>query len=402
MAILKNFHQSRIPPLTESLRQKHSHRTWVEIDAQALHSNVQTLRTFFSPGTKFLAVVKANAYGHGLAEVAHELGHDVDWFGVDSLDEALTLRALHVLNPILILGYTLRERLDEVVAADLSQTVYDTQTLRALGAAAMEQGNNARVHLKIETGTTRQGAWPEDFEEIFKTLRAVPQVTLEGVSTHLANVEDTADPRYMRQQISRFNEAVRMVAQAGFSGFIKHVGASAAAILYPESHFDLVRVGIALYGLWPSQGVRDSVIQKPHSRMLLPVLSWKTRIAQIKRVPMHTPVSYGLTERLTRDSIVAVLPIGYADGFDRRLSKAGEVLIRGKKAKVLGRVCMNMVMVDATDIPAVQAEDEVVLIGSHGTEQLGAEDLAEKIGTINYEVVSRINPRLARIVVGNR
>src|SRR3989344_7782780 len=401
MAILKNFHQSRIPPLTESLRQKHSHRTWVEIDARALHSNIQTLRALLSPVTKFLAVVKANAYGHGLVEVAHVLRHDVDWFGVDSLDESLTLRAMHVSNPILILGYTLRERLDEVVAADLSQTVYDTETIRVVGAAAMEQGNNARVHLKIETGTTRQGVWREGLEEIFKSLRAMPQVTLEGVSSHLANVEDTADQKYMRQQLSRFSEAVHMVAHAGFSRFIKHVGASAAAILYPESHFDLVRVGIALYGLWPSESVRDNAIKKPHRFMLLPALSWKTRIAQIKRVPMHTSVSYGLTERLTRDSIVAVLQVGYADGFDRRLSKAGEVLIRGKKAKVLGRVCMNMVMVDATDIPAVQAEDEVVLIGSHGTEQLGAEDLAEKIGTINYEVVSRINPRLARIVVGN-
>src|SRR3989344_5080926 len=375
------------------------HRTWVEIDRDALRHNVRELKKLLSPSTRFLAVVKANAYGHGLSEVAQLLADEAEWFGVDSVDEGLMLREKGVAAPILVLGWTPEDLLANIVRAGLRQVVYDHDTMLGLAAAGLEQRKPAKIHIKVETGTTRQGMWPEEVSKILNAARTSSWIVPEGIATHLANVEDTHDRSYFRAQLSEFKRALNESAKAGFPNLIRHVAASAAALLHPETHFDLVRVGIALYGIWPSPEVAKAAEIHGKELHLKPVLSWKTRIAQVKNVPLGTPVGYGLSEKVNRDSRIAVLPVGYFDGYDRALSRAGEVLIRGLRAKVLGRVCMNMIMVDVTQITAAKMGDEAVLIGEQAQDEISADMLAEKLGTIPYEVLSRINPLLPRVLI---
>jgi alanine racemase len=224
-------------------------------------------------------------------------------------------------------------------------------------------------------------------------------VALEGVSTHFADIEDTTDQSYARKQLSRFRDGLEMLEGAGLPPSLRLTAASAGTILHPEARFDLVRAGIALYGLWPSAETEAAAIDADLKIDLQPVLAWKAVIAQVKELPTGTPVSYGLTERLKRPSRIAVLPVGYFDGLDRGLSSIGKVLVRGRRAKVLGRVCMNMCVVDVTDIPGACAGDEAVIIGRQGREIVSAEGLADAVGTINYEIVARLNPLLPRRLV---
>ena len=215
-----------------------------------------------------------------------------------------------------------------------------------------------------------------------------------GASTHYANIEDTTDASYAKSQLRRFEEEITLLHREGIDPPFLHTACSAAAILFPKTHFNLARIGISMYGLWPSKET-----QKEGGIVLTPALAWKTIIAQIKTVPKGASVSYGLTERTTRASTLAILPIGYWDGYDRGLSSIGHVLIRGHICKIIGRVCMNMCVVDVTDLPHVHVEDEVVLLGRQGAEEISAQDIASKLGTIHYEVVTRINPTVTRKVV---
>lgn len=346
-----------------------------------------------------MAVVKANAYGHGTAQVAKALvKSDADWFGVDSLREAEALRAAGAKKPILILGYTPLSDMKAAVRHGFSITIYNPESLRAASRAA-STARKAKVHIKIETGTSRQGVTDADLVKFAKLLKAARNVTVEGISTHYANIEDTTDSLYAMSQLTRFEEARAVLARNGVAPELSHTASSAAAILFPQTHFSMVRTGIALYGLWPSKETRISAAAGGRKLALTPALSWKSVVAQVKSLAEGTPVSYGLTEKVTRDSKVAVVPVGYWDGYDRKLSSVGHVLIRGRLAKVLGRVCMNMFVVDVTDIPGVTLEDEVVLIGAQGKQVLSAEEVGAGAGTINYEIVTRINPTLPRILV---
>ncbi|OGL72324.1 alanine racemase [Candidatus Uhrbacteria bacterium RIFCSPHIGHO2_02_FULL_57_19] len=370
-------------------------KTWVEISKTSLLHNVGEFRRILGPATKLMAVIKSNAYGHGFRETAGILADRTDWFGVDNVDEGIAIRKNGIRKPILILGYTPLDRLRDAIRNDLRMTVYNQQTIKAL--SSIRGARPARVHIKIESGTTRQGVDGGELIKLAKLAKGSRGVEIEGISTHFANIEDTTDHGYASDQLRRFKRAADALRALGIDPRIKHTACSAAAILFPETHFNLARVGIGLYGLWPSKETRVSA-QKTKLD-LQPALTWKTIIAQIKRVGRGTPISYGLTERVTRDSTVAVLPIGYWDGYDRKLSSVGSVLIRGRRAKILGRVCMNMMMADITDIPAVRLEDEAVLIGRQEREVIAAEDLASKIGTVNYEVITRINPTMPRIVI---
>jgi len=375
------------------------HRTWVEIDRNALRHNVQALKSLLTPSTRFLAVVKANAYGHGLREVAQTLKDDVEWFGVDSVDEGLALREAGIASPVLVMGWTPQDRLKDAVEAGLRHIVYDTDTIAGLAASGLSKNKSTKIHIKIETGTTRQGIWPDDIGRLLALVQKSRHIVPEGIATHLANVEDTHDRSYLEQQLGEFQRAISESARAGFPNLLRHTAASAAAILHPKTHFDLVRIGIALYGIWPSPEVARALQAQGKELMLKPALSWKTRVAQVKNIPKGTPVGYGLSETVSQDSRVAVLPVGYFDGYDRALSRIGEVLIRGTRAKVLGRVCMNMVMVDVTRIPAAVAGDEAVLIGEQAQDEISADELARKLGTIPYEIISRINPLLPRVLL---
>jgi len=375
-------------------------RTWIEINEQALVSNVNTLRSLLNRECRFNAVVKANAYGHGLEKVVSVLRRSgIDAFAVDNVNEALIVRQMMSEALILVLGYTLDSQLEEAVTANLHLTVYDSLRINRLEEIASKKSTKAHVHLKIETGTSRQGVLISDLPKIIFALQNSPHVSIDGISTHFANIEDTKDSSYASQQLETFQTACEIINQANLSPTLIHCASSAATILYPDTHGTMVRNGIATYGLWPSEGVELATHKHQLGCSLTPVLSWKTRIAQVKSLPAGTPISYGLTERLKRNSRVAILPVGYSDGYDRRLSSVGETIVGGQRCKVLGRVCMNMMIIDVSNVPKVEREQEVILIGRSGRHEISAEYLADLSQTINYEIVSRINPTLPRILV---
>jgi alanine racemase len=375
-------------------------KTWIEINKENLIHNLSQFRKLVGEKVKIMGVVKANAYGHGLVEVAGVISDKVDWFGVDSLSEALKLREIGIKKPILVLGYTELSDLRAAVKNNISLTVYNKETIERLGKIQVPNPHlNPKIHIKIETGTSRQGVPENEILNFVKFIKNYPSIEIQGLSTHYANIEDTTDSSFAMEQLATFSCVADLLEKEGVHVPLRHTACSAATILFPETRYDLVRLGISMYGLWSSKETKAVAKNKNVDLDLKPVLTWKTIVAQVKSVKSGTPIGYGLTERVSRDSKIAVLPIGYFDGYDRKLSSIGNVLIHSKRCKVLGRVCMDMIIVDATDLPKVEVEDEVVLLGRQGREEVSAEELAQKIGTINYEVVTRINPLIQRILV---
>ncbi len=374
---------------------------WVEIDRSALKHNIFQFRSLIGKSRNMTVVVKSNAYGHGLLDVsclALEFG--ADWLGVNSLEEARAIRERGIDSPIILLGYVPLADLEEAVKYELRLTVYNPETIKELGKIASILKKNVLLHIKTETGVHRQGIKGNDLLAFFDSIGDYPYLKIEGLSMHFANIEDTTDHSFAQQQLEKFIEYVDLLEQNGIHIPVKHVACSAAAILFPETYFDMVRVGIGVYGLWPSKETYLSCLKEQREPVnIKPVLTWKTRVVQIKDVPEGAFIGYGCTYKTTRPTKLAVLPVGYYDGYDRHLSNASYVLIGGKRAPLRGRVAMNFITVDVTDIPGVQLEDEVVLIGQQGDERLSAEYLASLCGTINYEIVTRINPKIPRIVV---
>ena len=372
-------------------------KTWVEVSRRAIAGNMRSIADRVGDRVSLMAVVKSNAYGHGLEIMAKQaVAAGASWLGVDSLPEAIRARQSVAGTPLLILGYTPVDMAAEAAKRGFRLTVYDPRVLRAAARA----GKTVRIHVKLETGTTRQGVGERELLALLRAARALPRVVVEGLSTHYANIEDTTDHRYAARQLREFVRLATIAERAyGRPIPVKHTACSAAALLFPDTYFTLARIGIALYGLWPSRETQLSARERGVRVSLTPALTWKTIVAQVKDVPKGTPVSYGLTTRVTRRTKVAVIPVGYWDGFDRRNSSVGTVLVRGRRVPVLGRVCMNMTMIDVTDVPNVRAEDEVVLIGGQRKERVTAEEYAARMGSINYEAVTRINPTLPRVLV---
>lgn len=373
---------------------------WVEIDSQAFRHNVQEFKKRLGR-TELMAVIKANAYGHGLlviARLAKEAG--IRWFGVNNVEEGLALRQAGFDQAILILGYVPLSQAEAVVHYDLRTVVYNLENLKVLARAARQQKKKAFVHLKIETGTNRQGIPIKKLGIIFREIKKLPEIVVEGLSSHFANIEDTTDDVYPRYQLNNFLEAINWFKRQGVEIPVKHMSCTAAAMLFPETHFDLVRVGIGLYGLWPSRETLVSCRMRGQEPLKLkPVLSWRAKVAQVKSIARGACIGYGCTYRTTRPTKLAVIPVGYYDGYDRSLSNSAYVLIRGKRAQIRGRVCMNFIMADITDIPGVKLEDRVTLIGTDGKEKITADQLASLAGTISYEIVTRINPLIPRVIV---
>jgi len=374
---------------------------WVEVDAAALRNNVAEFKRRLGTGPRFGAVVKSNAYGHGMREVAPIVAEaGADWLCVNNVDEGVALRAVGTNLPILVMGYVPLDALRAVVENGLDPVVYNVETLEKLEVLAGAAGKRVGVHVKVETGTHRQGVLEKDVPSFVKRILASKVLGLAGVSTHFANIEDTTDHGFAESQIAAYSRILESIAAVGAWPILRHSACSAAVLLFNRTHLDLARVGISLYGLWPSKETYVSCLERGKPSLdLHPVLSWKTRIAQVKDVPDGGYVGYGLTWRATRPTKIAVLPVGYYEGFNRELSGLAHVLVRGKRAPVRGRVCMNMCMVDVTDIPSAALEDEVVLLGRQGDERITAEQLAAWCGTISYEVVSRIHPSLPRVVI---
>ncbi len=367
-------------------------RTWIEIDKKAIAENYKTFRKLAGVNCSLMAVVKSNAYGHGLivfSKAAEKQG--VDWFGADSIVEALALRKNGIKKPILVLGHTLPERINEAALANIGLTISNHIALRALGKL---KNNFPKIHLKIDTGMHRQGFYVENLPDVISFLKSkLPQVKIEGIYTHFAAAKNPAFPSNTSHQIEEFKKAASIVESAGFKP-IKHAAATSGAVAFPESHFDMVRIGIGLYGLWPSTEAKLAFSDKIK---LAPVLSWRTIIGEIKEVKKGGRVGYDFTEKLNRNSRIAILPVGYWHGYPRALSSVGRVLIGGKRAKVLGRVSMDMTAVDVTDINNAKVGDVVTLIGRDGKDRITAEELAELSGTINYELITRINPLIERV-----
>lgn len=374
---------------------------WVEIDRSALKHNIFQFRSLIGDSRKMTVVVKSNAYGHGLLEVsrlASEFG--ADWLGVNSLEEAGAIRESGIDRPIIVLGYVPLAKIEEAVKFDLRLTVYNSETIEELGKITSALKKNVCLHIKTETGVHRQGIKGEDLLPFIERIGNYPYLKIEGLSMHFANIEDTTDHSYAQSQLEKFKEYVDILGESSIEIPIKHVACSAATILFPKTFFDMVRVGVGIYGLWPSKETYLSCIQDKRVPVdIKPVLTWKTRVVQMKEVSEGAFIGYGCTYKTTRPTKLAVIPVGYYDGYDRLLSNASYVLIAGKRAPLRGRVAMNFITADVTDIPGVQLEDEVVLLGQQGHERISAEFLASLCGTINYEIVTRINPKIPRILV---
>ena len=373
--------------------------SWIEIDAARLRSNLDAFRSVTARETALMAVVKANAYGHGLETVAPIAAERADWLGVNCVDEALAITRLGIRKPVAILGHTPLGQLEEVARNGYRQVLYRLDVAAALDQSAARLGTTAKVHLKIETGTNRQGIALGQLPAFIDALAKMQALQVEGAYTHFANIEDTLDPSFAESQVQKFLEALAMLSRAGIRPALIHASATAGSLLYPDMDFTMVRVGIGTYGIWPSRETQLAARERGRRLAIAPVLTWKTRVAQVKDVKAGEYVGYGLTFRASRPMKLVVLPIGYYDGYDRKLSNAGHALIHGQTAAVVGRVAMNMTILDVTDIGA-ELDDEVVLIGRQGNAEIRVEELAEKIGTIPYEVVARINPLIPRVAFG--
>ena len=296
------------------------YKTWIEIDTKALKKNISEFRKIVNPKTKIMAVVKSNAYGHGIWDFAKASENLIDWFGVDSIAEGLRLRKEGITKPILVLGYTMPVRSEEAVKNNISLTVYNKDELKKLAP-------NLKIHLKIDTGMQRQGVYVEELENFIHVLKQT-KLNLEGIYTHFASAKDATYPFYTLNQIKEFKKAARILEKNGFKKFLQHTCATGGVILYKEAHFDMVRIGIGLYGYFPSKEIE---IQHTLGDFLIKpirILTWKTIIAQVKKIKKGNFIGYDLTEKMPRDGKMAVLPIGYWHGYDRKFSSVGEVLIK--------------------------------------------------------------------------
>lgn len=368
------------------------YRTWIEISKSAVENNYRAFRKIIKPHTKLMGVVKSNAYGHGLigfSKILNRLG--ADWFGVDSIMEADALRQAGIKKPILVLGSTLPENFSWAARKKIALTISSFENARILARKNLPLS----IHIKIETGLNRQGFLVRDLPKLVALLKPSKHLEVQGLYTHFAKAYYPKDKNYTVKQITKFLAGAARFHGAGYQPML-HAAATGGTLNFPEAHFDMVRIGIGLYGLWPTAETEATYAKKIR---FLPVLTWKTRINELKPAARGETVGYYRTERLKRNSKLAILPIGYWHGFDRRFSSRGQVLVRGKKARVMGRVSMDMSVVDVTDIPGAQVGDEAVLIGRQGGAQIGADDLAKTAQTINYEIVTRINPLIQKFYV---
>ncbi|PIX61841.1 alanine racemase [Candidatus Uhrbacteria bacterium CG_4_9_14_0_2_um_filter_41_50] len=378
----------------------HGAKTWVEISASAYKNNLNVLKSLLEHGVTFCAVVKAGAYGHGLAEIVGIAKYEgVDHFAVDNIDEAIQVRQLVPEAIIFILGYTVPERLKDVISGNFIQTVYQNETIQILGREATNQNRQALINIKIETGTQRQGIEIKDLKILLATIeKEYGTVECVGLSSHFSSSEMLEKEAFTKNQNKIFNEAIEITRRFGFNPKYIHISCSASGFLFPETHHTMVRFGLSQYGMWSSEDVKKKMLLGAKNVELQSVLSWKTRIAQVKDIEPNTPVGYSQRFVSDRPMRIAILPVGYFDGYRRALNNSF-VLLHGQKCKILGNICMNMMIIDVSSVGQAKADDEVTLIGRDGMNQITADDLATNCGTINYEITTMINPFITRKVI---
>lgn len=367
-------------------------RYYAEIDIDALKYNVKNIRQRIGAQVKLCCVIKANAYGHGAVEVAEILKDGgADWFAVSSVDEAMELRNAGIDKPVLVLGTTFANQYEDAVANDITLTIYTKKSALMLNEAAKRCGKRANIHIKLDTGMSRIGfevdaQAADEIAEIY----AMPWISIQGLFTHFACADMEGETATVNQ-INRYTSMEKMLQCRDVSIPMRHCANSAGIMAYTDAHFDMVRAGIILYGLYPSDEISHEALD------LRPVMSLKSHIAYIKMIPEGRTISYGGTYVTSRDTKLATIPVGYADGYFRSLSNKGYVLIHGQKAPIRGRVCMDQFMVDVTDIPDVCEGDTVVLMGSQGQMTLSAEMISEMAGSFNYEWVCEVSRRVPRV-----
>jgi alanine racemase len=380
-----------------------SHHVWAEISLKAIENNIVQLRGITAKHVRFMAVVKANAYGHGIIEVAKCVADSgADALGVAKINEAMCLRQAGLDLPILIFGFTPLSFAKHLVANDLTQTVYSYEMAEALSAAAVFLGKKIRVHVKVDTGMGRLGLLSDCFRTLdtlsekkndivheIESIDKLHGLEIEGIFTHFATA-DSKDKTYANRQFEIFKDILDQLHFHGLDIPVKHAANSAAIIDMPETHLDMVRCGILAYGLYPSPDVNH------HRISIEPAMTLKTSIIHIKKVKLGFKISYGAEFETRRSTVIATVPVGYSDGLNRLLSSRGHMLVSGKKVNIVGRVCMDLTMLDVGDDLNVACEDEVVIIGRQGKTMITADDIASLTSTINYEVLTSIPGHIHR------
>lgn len=362
------------------------------IDRTAIQSNYLQLKNRLAKNVEILAVVKANAYGHGAVETAKILKQaGCNFFGVAMSEEGIELREAGIQSPIIILGGIYPNQIRDIVEYNLTPVIFDIETARALDAFLNKKGKGIHIHIKVDTGMGRLGLLPYQVVPFFKALKGLANVNVEGVLTHFAEA-DEEDKEFSGEQLNIFFKIITAIRNLGFHPRLIHIANSAAVIGHVNSHFNLVRPGIMLYGAYPAKNLAGSIQLKPAMRLV-------SQIVHLKKMPKGSSVSYGRTYVAEKESAIAIIPVGYGDGYSRSLSNKGEVLIRGVRARVAGTICMDMTMLDVTHIKDVSEGDEAVLIGKQGNDEITADELADVAGTIPYEIFCGITNRVPRVYV---
>lgn len=375
---------------------------YAEIDLAAFRHNLSEIRRITSPDAEIMAVIKADAYGHGVIDIAREaLACGINFFAVARMNEAAVLRNAGINSPILLFDDSRSYGADKYIDLDIRASVNSMKDAEYFSASAAACGEKLKVHIKVDTGMGRLGfladgltsmSGESPLSEKIKRISQLPNIEIEGIYSHFANA-DTKDKTHAMQQLAMFKKLAEELNSLPGIKPLLHIANSAAVMEIPDSHFDMVRPGIILYGLYPSDEVDRSIID------LRPVLSLKSHIVHLKTVGPGFRVSYGSTYVTERETVIATVPAGYADGISRLLSSNGFMLVRGKRAPIIGRVCMDLTMIDVTGIDGISIHDEVVLIGKQGNEEISADELAARTGTINYEVVTSLAPRVPKKMI---
>lgn len=367
------------------------YRIEARVNLDAICNNIDEVRRNINTDTKIMAVIKADGYGHGAVALATALKDKVDAYGIAIIEEGIELRLAGFEKPILVLGFTPHQQYEELLKYDIIQTVFQYDMAKCLSDTAVSLGKQAKIHIKVDTGMTRIGF--KDTDESIQTIKEIsklPNITIDGIYTHFASA-DEEDKTSARKQLSRFLTFADKLEKEGIHIPVKHVSNSASIIDLPESNLDMVRSGIITYGMYPSDKVNKNRL------MLQPALTLISNVVYVKSVEAGTGISYNSTYITEHDSVIATIPVGYGDGYPRQLSSKGRVLIHGKSAPIVGRVCMDQFMVDVTDIPDVKEGDKVTLIGQNGDESISIEEVANLAGSFNYELVCDIGKRVPRV-----
>ncbi|PIE36165.1 alanine racemase [candidate division KSB3 bacterium] len=380
----------------EKYFQENHRPVWAEINLDHVAHNLQEFRRILPSHTNVMAVVKADAYGHGAIEVAQAaLQAGATDLAVALVEEGIVLRRHNITAPILLLGVSAPGTEDAVLQHDICPAIASLESAQRFSDRAQAAGKTIDFHVKLDTGMGRIGVRPEQLAEFLEGLQQLSHLSMAGVFSHFSRAGER-DKSYTHQQMQRFRDCLSMIQQAGFTPAVKYLANSAGTINIPESHGKMVRLGISLYGLYPSDEVDRSTVR------LKPVMSWKTRVVHVKTVAPGEAISYNGMFVTQRPTVVATLPLGYADGFRRCLwIRDWHVLVQGQRAPIIGKICMDMCMIDVTDIAGVAVNDEVVLLGTQGSETIQTDDMAAALNTINYEITSLVGKRVPRLYVKN-